>query len=124
MNKIKSIFKECGVFLIIIIWLVTIGLSFYIGMVYQWASTTEIETSKDFGEITVGENEIVDYTLFLEIPSKYSSLEKVDESFRKTISLYMQANNLKLKEGTHRFSIKNGELDDYLNEEFAFEPIE
>lgn len=123
MNKIKSFFKECGIFLTIVIWLATIVISFFIGMIYHWTSTTEIEMSKDFSEITVGENEIVDYTVFVEIPSKYSALEQIDEPIRKTISLYMHANDLKLKEGTHRFNRKNGTLDDYLNEEFAFEPI-
>ena len=39
--------------IIAIVWLVTIILSFYIGMVYHWATTTELEMSKDYNEITV-----------------------------------------------------------------------
>jgi len=30
-----------------ILWIVTIVLSFYVGMTYQWASTTEMDFSKD-----------------------------------------------------------------------------
>lgn len=37
------------------IWIVTIILSFYAGMTYQWASTTEIDFAKDFNEIVVEE---------------------------------------------------------------------
>lgn len=109
---------------IAIVWLVTVVLSFYIGMVYYWASTTELEVSKDYDEITVYENEIADYTIFIEIPEKYGALQQIDEPIRKTISLYMQANNLKLSEGTHIFNRVDGTLEEYLNEEFKFEAIE
>ncbi len=80
--------------------------------------------SKDFNEIAVEENDVSDYTVFIEIPEKYRALEQIDESVRKTISLYMQANHLKLAEGIHRFNRIDGTLDEYLNEQFKFEPIE
>ena len=35
----------------------------------------------------------------------------------------MQANNLKLAEGIHKFTRINGSLDEYINEEFKFEEI-
>lgn len=35
----------------------------------------------------------------------------------------MQANDLKLSEGTHHFDRIDGTLDEYLNEQFKFEPI-
>lgn len=35
----------------------------------------------------------------------------------------MQANDLKLTEGTHSFDRIDGSLDEYLNEQFEFEPI-
>lgn len=47
----------------------------------------------------------------------------IKEMKRKTISLYMQANNLKLSVGTHRFNRVDGTLEEYLNEEFKFETI-
>lgn len=109
--------------IIAIVWLVTIILSFYIGMVYHWATTTELEMSKDYNEIIVEENEVADYTIFIEIPEKYGALKQIDEPTRKTISLYMQANNLKLSVGTHRFNRVDGTLEEYLNEEFKFETI-
>ena len=108
---------------IIVVWIVTVALSFYIGMLYHWALTTELEMSKDYNEIMVEEHEIADYTIFIEIPEKYGALKQIDEPTRKTISLYMQANNLKLSVGTHRFNRVDGTLEEYLNEEFKFETI-
>jgi len=109
--------------IIAFVWLVTVILSFYVGMAYHWASTTEIEMSKDYNEIIVEENEIADYTVFIDIPEKYGALKQIKEPIRKTISLYMQANNLKLSVGTHRFNRVDGTLEEYLNEEFKFEAI-
>ena len=122
--KIISFFKRFGVFLTVALWLGTIIISFYIGMVWQWASTTEIKTTKDYSKIVVEENDVVDYKIFIDIPEKYDALEQIDEPIRKTISLYMQANNLKLSEGTHEFTRIGGSLDEYLNEEFQFEKID
>lgn len=122
--KIASFFKKMGVTLTVLIWIGTVVISFFAGMTYHWVSTAEIKTAKDYSQITVGENEIVDYSAFLDIPEKYSALEQIEEPIRKTISLYMQANNLKLKEGTHKFTRINGTLDEYINEEFHFEEIE
>jgi len=109
---------------IVVLWIVTVALSFYIGTVYHWVSTTELEMSKDYNEIIVKENETADYTVFIEIPENYGALKQIDEPIRKTISLYMQANNLKLSVGTHRFNRVDGTLEEYLNEEFKFETIE
>ena len=53
--------KKLGVFLTIIIWIATLVISFYIGMLYEWASTTEIKTMKDYSQIVVEENDIADY---------------------------------------------------------------
>lgn len=108
---------------IAVFWIVTVVLSFYIGMVYHWVSTTELKVSKDYNEIIVGENEIADYTIFIDVPEKYRALKQIDEPIRKTISLYMQANNLKLSAGTHKFNRVDGTLEEYLNEEFKFEAI-
>lgn len=79
--------------------------------------------SKDYNEITVGENEIVDYSVFINIPEKYKALEQIEEPIRRTISLYMKANNSKLSEGTHRFNRIGGTLEEYLKKEFKFESI-
>ena len=108
---------------IAVVWLVTVVLSFYVGMAYHWSSTTEIEMSKDYNEIVVEENEIADYTVFIDIPEKYGALKQIEEPIRKTISLYMQVNNLKLSVGTHRFNRIDGTLEEYLNEEFRFDTI-
>ena len=96
----------------------------FVGMLFQWASTTEIKTDKDYSQIVVEKNDIADYSIFIDIPEKYSALEHIEEPIRKTISLYMQANNLKLSTGTHEFTRINGNLEEYINEEFQFEEIE
>ena len=106
-----------------IIWIASIVIAFYVGMLFQWASTTVVHDTKCFNEIVVEENEIADYTIFMEIPEKYGALEQIPEPIRKTISLYMQANNLKLKEGVHSIDTNDGTLDVYINEQFMFEPI-
>lgn len=93
-------------------------------MLYQWASTTEVKIDKCYNEIVIEQNELADYTVFIEIPEKHKALEQIEEPIRKTISLYMEANNLKLSPGTHRFNRINGTLEEYLNEEFRFEQIE
>ena len=116
-------YKKIGVFLTVALWLVTIVVSFFIGMGYQWASTTEIKTAKDYSQIVVDENDFADYKIFVDVPEKYSALKQIEEPIRNTISLYMQANNLKLSEGTHEFSRINGSLDEYINKEFQFEKI-
>ncbi len=108
---------------ILILWILSIFFSFYVGRCYEWASTTVVHDTKCFNEILVEKNEIADYNVFTEIPEKYGALEQIPESIRKTISLYMQANNLKLKEGIHSFDRLYGTLDDYINEQFVFEPI-
>ena len=115
--------KKVSKVIIGILWIVTIVLSFYVGMTYHWASTTELDFSKDFNDIVVEKNDMADYTVFIEIPEKYGALKQIPEPIRKTISLYMQANDLKLSEGTHHFDRIDGTLDEYLNEQFKFEPI-
>ena len=65
--------------IVLILWILSIFLSFYVGRCYQWASTTELEMSKDYNEITVGENEIMDYSVFIDIPEKYKALEQIEE---------------------------------------------
>ena len=118
------IFKKLGIFLTIAIWIATLVISFFVGMLFQWASTTEIKTAKDYSKIVVEENDIADYNIFIDIPEKYSALEQIEEPIRKTISLCMQANNLKLSAGTHNFTRFDGSLDEYINEEFQFEEID
>ena len=122
--KVISLFKKLGVFLTIIIWIATLAISFYVGMLFEWASTTEIKTTKDYSQIVVEENDIADYSIFVDIPEKYGALEQIEEPIRKTISLYMQANNLKLSTGTHEFTRFDGKLEEYINEEFHFEEID
>ena len=116
-------FKKFGVISIIVLWIVTLIISFFVGMTYHWASTTEIKTTKDYSQIVVKENDIADYSIFIDIPEQYEALKQIEEPIRKTISLYMQSNNLKLSEGTHEFTRINGSLDDYINKEFRFEEI-
>ena len=119
-NKSHAIIKV----LAIVGWILSVLLSFYVGMLVQWASSTELEMTKDYAEITVAADEIIDYSAFLNIPEKYKVLEQIDEPIRKTIALYMEANHLKLAEGTHRFCREGGSLDQYLTQDFRFEPIE
>ena len=122
--KVISFFKKLGVFLTIVIWIATLVISFFVGILFQWASTTEIKTDKDYSQIVVEKNDIADYSVFIDVPEKYSALEQIEEPIRKTISLYMQANNLKLSAGTHNFTRFDGSLDEYINEEFQFEEID
>ena len=121
--KIISFLKKLGVFLTVVLWIVTLVISFFIGILWQWASTTEIKTTKDYSQIVVKESDVADYSVFIDIPEQYKALEQIEEPIRKTISLYMQSNNLKLSEGTHKFTRINGNLDEYINEEFRFEEI-
>ena len=121
--KVISFFKKLGVFLTIAIWIATLVISFWIGVLFQWASTTEIKTTKDYSRIFVEENDVADYKIFIDVPEKYGVLEQIEEPIRKTISLYMQANNLKLSAGEHEFTRFDGSLDEYINEEFQFEEI-
>ena len=89
-------FKKFGVISIVVLWIVTLIISFFVGMTYHWASTTEIKTTKDYSQIVVKENDIADYSIFIDIPEQYEALKQIEEPIRKTISLYMQSNNLKL----------------------------
>ena len=122
--KMILLFKKLGAFLTVFLLLAALVISFFAGMSYQWMSTAEIETEKSYSKIVVEENDIADYRVFTDIPEKFSNLEQIEEPIRKTISLYMQANNLKLAEGTQRFKRINGSLDEYINKEFKFESIE
>ena len=115
--------KKLGMFLTIVLWIATLVISFFIGMTYHWASTTEIKMTKDYSQILVEENDIADYSVFIDIPEKYGALEQIEEPIRKTISLYMQANNLKLSVAIHEFTRINGSFDEYINEEFKFDEI-
>ena len=115
--------KKVSKVIIGILWIMTTVISFCVGMTYHWASTTEVDFSKDFNELIVEEDDMADYTVFIEIPEKYSALKQIPEPIRKTISLYMQANDLKLSEGIHHFDRIDGTLDEYLNKQFKFETI-
>ena len=121
--KFISILKKLGAYLTFFLWIATMVISFFVGMGYHWFSTAEIKTSKDYSQITVEENDMADYKVFVDIPEKYMALVQIEEPIRKTISLYMQANDLKLAAGTHEFNRINGSLDEYLNEEFEFVKI-
>ena len=81
--------KKLGVISIIILWVVTIVISFFIGMIYHWASTIEIKMTKDYGQIIVDENDFADYKIFTVVPEKYSALEQIEYPIREAISLYM-----------------------------------
>ncbi len=109
---LKRIFIVIGMIIIILI-------SYYAGML----STMEITVAKDYAEIIISENEIVGKEFFLEPKGKYEVLKQIEEPIRKTIALYMEANNLKLCSGKHRFNRVSGTLDEYLNKEFKFEKI-
>ena len=76
--KLISFFKKLGVFLTILIWIGTLIITFFVGMAYHWASTTEIKTSKDYSRIVVEENDVADYKIFLEVPKEYSTLEQIE----------------------------------------------
>ena len=88
--------KKVSKVIIGILWIVTIVLSFYVGMTYHWASTTELDFYKDFNDIIVEENDVADYTVFIEIPEKYGALKQIPEPIRKTISLYIKYSTLSL----------------------------
>ena len=109
---------------IALLWITTVAISFYAGTLIQWASDEELELSKNYAEIVVNEFEVVDYSVFLDVPAEYGVLNQIEEPIRKTIAFYMQANKLKLAPGTHTFHRVNGSLDAYLHSEFQFEPME
>ena len=123
MKKLITFFKRIGVFLTAMIWIATLILSFYLGVFFQWAATTDLVTNKDYSQIVVKENTVADYQVFVDIPEEYMALKEIKEPLRRTISLYMQVNDLKLAEGVHEFKINNGSLDEYINQEFKFVPI-
>ena len=50
--------KKLGAISIVVLWIFTLIISFFIGKTYHWASTTEIKTTKDYGQIVVDENDI------------------------------------------------------------------
>lgn len=60
---------------------------------------------------------MADYTVFIEIPEKYGALKQMPEP------IYMQANGLKLSDGTQCYDRIDGTLDEYLNKHFKFEAI-
>lgn len=122
--KITEAFKKLGVFLTVAVWAASLIAAFFLGMGIEWLSVTDIKTTKDYSQIVIDENDVADHKVFTEVPEKYDALNQIDEKTRKTISLYMQANGLKLAEGVQKFSRNNGSLDEYINKEFRFVPIE
>lgn len=103
----------------------------YVGMLIHWVNNTEIEMEgKTCITVQVAEEEVIDYSTFLDPRDKMYELGGIEESIRFQIADYMKANNLKLKEGTHtilREGIVNGEpekftYNDYMKM-FKFEKI-
>lgn len=100
-------------------------------MLIHWVNTTEIEMEgKTCITLYVDEEEIIDYSIFLDPKDKMYELGEIEESIRFQIADYMKTNNLKLKEGVYtilRDGIVNGETEkfnynDYLKM-FEFEKI-
>lgn len=56
--------KKLGAISVVVLWIFTLIISFFIGMTYHWASTTEIKTTKDYGQI----KEITNKSEVVEVP--------------------------------------------------------
>lgn len=66
--KLISLSKKLGVFLSVLIWIITLVISFFCGMAYHWASTVEFITTKDNNQVVLEENDATDYKMLVEIP--------------------------------------------------------
>lgn len=94
------------------------------GIVYIWASNTEVEMiGKTCVDFVVLPGQVVDYQSFIMPNGETEQLEEIDENTRRKIADYMRSNNLKLKEGHHYFNRIDGTYDEYINQDFKFEKI-
>jgi len=91
--------------------------------IYQLNNTT-IRQTKDFAVMYVDSEDVVDATVILSPPEKYSQLSEIDVKLRKRVSEYMKKNKLKLKSGKQEFVRNNPTFEELINDGFVFEKIE
>ena len=83
----------------------------------------QIRQTKDYAEMIVDENDILDFEAFLSPPEKYPQLLQIDLNMRKRVAEYMQKNNYKLKSGKQKFVRNNPNFDELVNNGFLFERL-
>lgn len=87
-------------------------------------ATAQDRRIRDYLQINIDENDIVDSKAMLNPPEKYSQLLKIDIETRKLVSEYMQMNNYKLKPGKQEFIKNNPTFKELISDGFKFSKIE
>ncbi|MEI3163411.1 MAG: hypothetical protein V8S74_08505 [Lachnospirales bacterium] len=93
-----------------------------IAVIYQ-LSTIEIRQTKDYAEIYVDENDILDGNVMVYPPEKYAPLLQIDINMRKMVAEYMRKNSYKLKRGKQEFIRNNPSFKELIEDGFQFEKI-
>lgn len=94
-------------------------------LLYQ-LSKVKVRMTKDFAEMYIDEDDIVDDELMISPPEKYSQLLQIDLEMRKQVADYMAENHLKLKGGKQTFIRLHPSFDELVDngeDGFRFEPI-
>ena len=97
-----------------------------VAVVAYQLSTTKARGTKDYAEMHVDEDDVIDHVAMLVPPAKYAQLLQIDYEIRKQVADYMEENHLKLKSGKQvfvRLHPSFEELVDNGEDGFQFEPI-
>lgn len=89
-------------------------------------NTTKARGTKDYAELYVDEDDMIDHAAMLVPPAKYDQLLQIDFEMRKQVAEYMAENHLKLKSGKQVFVRLHPSFEELVDNEedgFQFEPI-
>lgn len=96
------------------------------GVLLYQLSQTKVRMTKDFAEMIVDDEDMIDHAAMIFPSAKYDQLLQIDYEMRKQVAGYMAENHLKLKSGKQVFIRINPsfeELVDNGENGFQFEPI-
>ena len=95
----------------------------YIFILGYQLCTTEIRQTKDYAEMFIEEGDMIDYSVILNPPEKYSQLLQIDTEIRKKLASHMKKNNYRLRCGKQEFIRNHPTIDELIND-FVFEKME
>ena len=96
------------------------------GVILYQFSHTKVRMTKDFAEMIVDDEDMIDHVAMIVPPAKYDQLMQIDYGMRKQVADYMAENHLKLKSGKQTFVRINPSFDELVDNGeygFQFEPI-
>lgn len=112
--------KRVMLITLIIIGIIIVSLAIFL---YKFGNI-QVRQTKDYAQMYVDENDILDSEAVISPPEKYSQLLQIDLDMRKKVAEYMKKNNYKLKSGKQEFVRNNPSFKELIEDGFLFEVLD